>query len=123
LRRAAPAPPTLPSRQQEEEHMRRRMLAARVSAVAIVALACLPVGAQIYKCPVGSGYSLQQSPCAGLGQSGGRLLVLPNGHTAPVAVPISASGSASGSASDVPKLGRVLGRTPLPSSEVAGKPN
>jgi hypothetical protein len=45
--------------------------------------------------------------------------VLPNGQTAPVAVAISASGSAS----DVPKLGRVLGRTPLPSSEVAGKPN
>ena len=99
--------------------MRRRMLAARVSAVVIVALACLPVCAQIYKCPVGSGYSLQQSPCAGLGQSGGRLLVLPNGQTAPVTAAISASSSAS----DVPKLGRVLGRTPLPSSEVAGKPN
>ena len=99
--------------------MRRRILAARVSAFVIVALASLPVGAQIYKCPVGSGYSLQQSPCAGLGQSGGRLLVLPNGQTAPVAAAISASGSAS----DVPKLGRVLGRTPLPSSEVAGKPN
>ena len=102
--------------------MRRRRLAAIASAF-IVASACFPVCAQIYKCPVGSGYSLQQSPCAGLGQSGGRLLVLPNGQTAPVAAAISASGSASGSASDVPKLGRVLGRTPLPSSDVALKPN
>jgi hypothetical protein len=31
--------------------------------------------------------------------------------------------SASGSASDVPKLGRVLGRTPLPSSDMAAKAN
>ena len=31
--------------------------------------------------------------------------------------------SASASASDVPKVGRVLGRTPLPSSDVARKPN
>ena len=98
--------------------MRRRMLAHRVAGL-VVALACFPVGAQIYKCPEGGGYTLQQSPCAGLGQSGGRLLVLPNGRLAPVAVAMSASGSAS----DVPKLGRVLGRTPLPSSEVAGKPN
>ena len=98
--------------------MRRRMLAPRVAGL-VVALACFPVGAQIYKCPEGGGFTLQQSPCAGLGQSGGRLLVLPNGRLAPVAVAMSASGSAS----DVPKLGRVLGRTPLPSSDVALKPN
>ena len=98
--------------------MRRRMLAHPVAGL-VVALACLPVCAQIYKCPEGNGFTLQQSPCAGLGQSGGRLLVLPNGNRGPVAVAMSASGSAS----DVPKLGRVLGRTPLPSSEVAGKPN
>ena len=79
--------------------MRRRMLAAKVSGVVVVALACFPVCAQIYKCPEGNGFSLQQSPCAGLGQSGGRLLVLPNGRRrrwrwrpAPAA-----------SASDVPK--------------------
>ena len=83
-----------------------------------VASACFPVCAQIYKCPDGNGFSLQQTPCAGLGQSGGRLLVLPNGRRAPVAVATSASASAS----DVPKLGRVLGRTPLPSSEMAAKP-
>jgi len=98
--------------------MRRRRLAIEISG-AVIALACLPVRAQIYKCPDGAGFTLQQAPCAGLGQSGGRLLVLPNGRLAPVAIATSASASASG----VPKLGRVLGRTPLPSSEVARGPN
>jgi len=98
--------------------MRRRRLAAIASAF-IVASACFPVCAQIYKCPDGAGFSLQQAPCAGLGQSGGRLVVLPNGALAPVAVASSASASASG----VPKVGRVLGRTPLPSSDVVRKPN
>ena len=103
--------------------MRRRRLAAIVSGF-IVASAWFPVCAQIYKCPDGTGFSLQQSPCAGLGQSGGRLLVLPNGGLAPVAVATApAPASASASASGVPKVGRVLGRTPLPSSEVARKPN
>ena len=82
-------------------------------------MACIPAFAQIYRCPEGQGVVLQQSPCAELGLSGGRLLVLPNGRLAPVAVAMSASASAS----DVPKVGRVLGRTPLPSSEVAQKPN
>jgi len=99
--------------------MRRRMVAAKVSGVVVVALASFSVCAQIYKCPEGNGFSLQQSPCAGLGQSGGRLLVLPNGRQGPVAVATSASASAS----DVPKVGRVLGRTPLPSSDVARSPN
>ena len=98
--------------------MRRRLLAAQAS-VFVAALASFPLCAQIYKCPDGDGFSLQQSPCAGLGQSGGRLLVLPNGRLAPVAMATSASASAS----DVPRLGRVLGRTPLPSSDVARKPN
>ena len=98
--------------------MRRRRLASAISG-GVVALACVPVSAQIYRCPGGNGVVLQQSPCAGLGQSGGRLLVLPNGRLAPVAVVHSASASAS----DVPKVGRVLGRTPLPSSEFARKPN
>jgi len=103
--------------------MRRRRLAAIASAF-IVASACFPVCAQIYKCPDGTGFSLQQAPCAGLGQSGGRLLVLPNGGRGPVAVATSASASsASASASGVPKVGRVLGRTPLPSSEAVPKPN
>jgi hypothetical protein len=99
--------------------MRRRRLAIEIISGVVVALACFPVCAQIYKCPDGDGFALQQAPCAGLGQSGGRLLVLPNGRLAPVAMATSASASASG----VPKLGRVLGRTPLPSSEVARKPN
>ena len=98
--------------------MRRRRLAIEISGV-VVALACLPVRAQIYKCPDGAGFTLQQAPCPGLGQSGGRLLVLPNGRLAPVAIATSASASAS----SVPKLGRVLGRTPLPSAEVARGPN
>jgi len=98
--------------------MRRRRLAATAFGF-IVASACFSVSAQIYKCPDGAGFSLQQAPCAGLGQSGGRLVVLPNGALAPVAVASSASASASG----VPKIGRVLGRTPLPSSDVVRKPN
>ena len=98
--------------------MRRRRLAAIASGF-VFASACSSVCAQIYKCPDGHGYSLQQAPCAGLGQSGGRLLILPNGGRAPVAVATSASASASG----VPRIGRVLGRTPAASSEVAAKPN
>ena len=98
--------------------MRRTRLAAIASGF-IAASASSPVCAQIYKCPDGAGYSLQQAPCAGLGQGGGRLLILPNGGKAPVAVATPASGSAG----DPPKLGRVLGRTPVPSSEVAAKPN
>ena len=94
--------------------MRRRLLAAQVSGL-VVALACFPVCAQIYKCPNGDGFALQQSPCAGLGQSGGRLLVLPDGRPAPTAVAVGAS--------DVPRNGRVLGRTPRPSSDVARKAN
>ena len=105
-----------------KERMRRRSLAA-IGSGFVFASACLSAHAQIYKCPDGHGtYSLQQAPCAGLGESGGRLLVLPNGGRAPVAVAASASASASA----VPRIGRVLGRTPvLPvaSSIVVHKPN
>ena len=101
--------------------MRRRTLASEITGL-VVALTCFPVFAQIYKCRDGGAVVLQQAPCPGLGQSGGRLLVLPNGQLAPVASVASVSGSGS-AASDVPKLGRVLGRTPLPSSDVARKPN
>ena len=94
--------------------MRGRLLAAQVFGF-VVAMACIPVCAQIYKCPNGDGIVLQQSPCAGLGESGGRLLVLPNGRLAPVAVAAGAS--------EVPKNGRVLGRTPRPSADVARKAN
>ena len=98
--------------------MRRRLLAATVCGW-VVATACFPVAAQIYRCPDGDGFALQQSPCPGLGRSGGRLLVLPNGRPAPLAVPVGASGSAS----DVPGAGRVFGRSPLPSPLVARKSN
>ena len=98
--------------------MRRRRLVSIASGV-IVASASFPVCAQIYKCPDGNGYALQQAPCPGLGQGGGRLLVLPNGGRAPVPVAIPASGSAGG----MQRVGRVLGRTPLPASVVARKPN
>ncbi len=92
--------------------MRRRVLMAKVSGFA-AAVACFPVAGQIFKCPVGEGFAFQQSPCAGLGESGGRLLVYPNGR--PVA-------AAPASARDVPKNGRVLGRTPLPSQIAAARP-
>jgi len=92
--------------------MRRRLLAAKVSGF-VVAVACFPVCAQIYRCPNGDSFSLQQAPCPGLGQSGGRLLVLPNGRAAPTEVAASA----------VPKSGRVLGRSPLPSAGLARKAN
>ena len=102
-----------------KERMGRRSLAA-IGSGFVLASAGLSAHAQIYKCPDGHGaYSLQQAPCPGLGMSGGRLLVLPNGRLAPVAVAIPASGGASG----VPSAGRVLGRTPLPSAQVARKPD
>lgn len=93
--------------------MRRRLLVARGSGL-IVAVACFPATAQIFKCPVGDGFAFQQAPCHGLGESGGRLLVFANGKAAPVAVPASAS--------DVPRNGRVLGRTPLPTTSLDRPP-
>ena len=98
--------------------MRRRTLATAITGV-FIALACGSAFAQIFKCRDGDAWVLQQAPCPGLGQSGGQLLVLPNGQRAPVAP----ANAASGAASDVPKLGRVLGRTPRPSSELAAKAN
>ena len=89
--------------------MRRRLLMAKVSGFA-VAVACFPAMGQIFKCPVGEGFAFQQAPCAGLGDGGGRLLVYPNGRPA---------AAAAASASDVPRNGRVLGRTPLP-AQMAG---
>jgi len=86
--------------------MQRRLLAAAVTG-GVAALACFPVGAQIYRCPDGVSFALQQAPCAGLGQSGGRLMMLPDGRPAPT--PVAAG------ASDSPRTGRALGRTPLPS--------
>jgi hypothetical protein len=85
--------------------MRRRLLMARVSGF-VVAAACFPALAQIFKCPVADGFAFQQAPCPGLGASGGRLLVFANGKAAPAAAPAAASSE--------PKNGRVLGRTPLP---------
>jgi len=85
--------------------MRRRLLMARGSGF-VVAVACFPALAQIFKCPVGDGFAFQQAPCPGLGASGGRLLVFANGKSALAAGPAGASSE--------PKNGRVLGRTPLP---------
>jgi hypothetical protein len=98
--------------------MRRRKFAAAISGV-VIALACGSAFAQIFKCREGDAWVLQQAPCPGLGQTGGRMIVLPNGRPAPIAPPNGASGAAS----DVPRLGRVLGRTPRPSSELAAKAN
>jgi hypothetical protein len=83
--------------------MRRRLLMAKASGF-VVAVASFPVGAQIFKCPVGEGFAFQQAPCPGLGASGGRLMVFANGRPAPTET----------GASSVPKTGRVLGRTPRP---------
>jgi hypothetical protein len=83
--------------------MQRRLLMAKASGV-LVAVACFPAGAQIFKCPVGDGFAFQQAPCSGLGAGGGRLMVFANGRPVP----------AEASASAVPKMGRVLGRTPWP---------
>ncbi len=91
--------------------MRRRLLMAKVSGFA-AAVACFPAMGQIFKCPAGEGFAFQQAPCAGLGESGGRLLVYPNGR--PVAAPAA-------SASDVPRSGRVLGRTPLPAQMASSR--
>jgi len=99
--------------------MRRRSFAAATTTGVVIALACGSAFAQIFKCRDGDAWVLQQAPCPGLGQGGGRMLVLPNGQLAPVAP----ANGASGAASDVPKLGRVLGRTPRPSSDLVAKPN
>ena len=78
----------------------------QTASIVAAATASFPAAAQIYKCPINGSISLQQSPCPGLGQSGGELVVLPNGRKAPgaAAVPLTA----------VPREGRVIGRTPLP---------
>lgn len=93
--------------------MRRRLLMAKASGF-VVAVACVPAGAQIFKCPVGEGFAFQQAPCPGLGASGGRLMVFANGRPAPAATETAAS--------DVPKTGRVLGRTPRPTPFADRKP-
>ena len=89
--------------------MRRRLLMARDSGF-VVAVACFPTLAQVFKCSAGAGFAFQQAPCPSLGESGGRLLMFANGRPAPSAAPASAS--------DVPKNGRVLGRTPLPATSL-----
>jgi hypothetical protein len=43
--------------------------------------------AQIFRCPVNGVQVFQQSPCPGLGASGGRLLIQANGQRAPSAGP------------------------------------
>ena len=85
--------------------MRRRLLMAKASGF-VVAVGCSPVWAQIFKCPDGDRLVLQQSPCPGLAAGGGRLLTYANGRPAP-----NPPGTG---ASEVPKTGRVLGRSRLP---------
>jgi hypothetical protein len=91
--------------------MRRRLLMAKAAGF-VVAMACFPAQAQVFKCPVGNGFAFQQAPCPGLGASGGRLVVFGNGRAVP----------AEAGASEVPKMGRVLGRTPRPMPLADRKP-
>jgi hypothetical protein len=62
--------------------MRRRSLLARSCGLAAL-FATSSSSAQIFKCPVNGVQVFQQSPCPGLGSSGGRLLIQANGQRAP----------------------------------------
>jgi hypothetical protein len=59
--------------------MRRRSLVVTGCGVAALLAASLSWG-QIFKCPVGGAQVYQQSPCDGLGASGGQLIVSANGQ-------------------------------------------
>ena len=84
--------------------MRRRSLLARSCGLAAL-FAASSSSAQIFKCPVNGVQVFQQSPCPGLGASGGRLLIQANGQRAPLA-PAPERESA--------LLPRVFGKTKLP---------
>ena len=85
--------------------MRRRLLMAKASGF-VVAVGCSSAWAQIFKCPDGGSFVLQQSPCPGLGAGGGRLVTFANGRPAPTPPGTGAI--------EAPKSGRVLGRSRLP---------
>jgi hypothetical protein len=91
--------------------MRRRSLVA--VACGLVALFVSPsTRAQIFRCPVNGVQVFQQAPCAGLGDSGGRLVVRQNGQA--VAAPPPEAERAAPS--------RVLGKTRLRTPTPGNKP-
>jgi hypothetical protein len=93
--------------------MRRRSLLARSCGLAAL-FAASSSSAQIFRCPVNGVQVFQQSPCPGLGASGGRLLIQANGQRAPSAPPPE---------SEKTPPPRVLGKTRLrkPTSLDGGK--
>ncbi len=82
--------------------MRRRSLVVTGYGVAALLAASSSWG-QIFKCPVGGVQVYQQSPCDGLGASGGRLVIMTNGRRAP----------AFDAGAEEAKPARVLGKTRL----------
>ena len=82
--------------------MRRRSLVERGCGFAAL-FAASSSWAQIFTCPVNGVHVYQQSPCDGLGASGGRLMIRENGQSVPM----------SRSEADGPPP-RVLGKTRLP---------
>jgi hypothetical protein len=80
--------------------MRRRSLVVTGCGVAALLAASSSWG-QVFKCPVGGVQVYQQSPCDGLGASGGRLIIMTNGGRA---APVEA-------AVEEAKPARVLGKT------------
>jgi len=84
--------------------MRWRTLAAAVSCLAAFLATPATAAAQVFRCPVGGAIVFQQSPCAGLAASGGRLLIGADGQKV-------AERRAEPEPLPPP---RVLGRTPLP---------
>ncbi len=92
--------------------MRRRSLVARGCGLAAL-FAVSSTSAQIFKCPVNGVQVYQQSPCAGLGESGGHLLVRADGEK--VAVPLPPG-------EGPPAPPRVLGKTRLRTPTAGNKP-
>jgi hypothetical protein len=83
--------------------MRRRSLLARSCGIAAL-IAASSSSAQVFRCPVNGVQVFQQSPCPGLGASGGRLLIQADGRRAPSAAPAERE--------EAPPL-RVYGKTKL----------
>jgi hypothetical protein len=91
--------------------MRRRSL--RAGAVGLVAaFVSTSTPAQIFKCPVNGVQVYQQAPCAGLGDSGGRLIIRQNGQS------VAAPPTPAERAAPV----RVLGKSRLPTPTAGNKP-
>jgi len=90
--------------------MRGRSLAAWGCGLAAL-FAASSASAQIFKCPVNGVQVYQQSPCAGLGESGGSLMMRANGERVSTAPAPSRSPPP-----------RVLGKTRLPTPKPGNKP-